>query len=215
MKGIGIKHCEDKSENIITIESIASAVMSQECIVDLSSDAKQLINVNSFQYHKPFITDTLKIQQNKIGARLLENTTLRPIPTWHLDTYSQIKITTQITYYVLFTFYFLLSHTAWTSLAACEHELDVFTAEQDQARYELLIILYNGQIHWTYLDKHHQNYKKCGTQELGFLDGQNYQLCLQHWIRKHRPEKKSRMQGYKTPVYYLELFGHMDFKWKN
>ena len=75
-----------------------------ECI---GSDAKQLISVSSFQYHRPFITVTLKIQQNKIGARLLENMTLRPIPTWHLDTYSQIKITTQITYYVLFTFYFL------------------------------------------------------------------------------------------------------------
>ena len=50
--------------------------------------------------------------------------TLRPIPTWHLDTYSQIKITTQITYYVLFTFftfYLLLYHTAWTNLAICEN----------------------------------------------------------------------------------------------
>ena len=105
-----------------------------ECI---GSDAKQLISVSSFQYHRPFITVTLKIQQNKIGVRMLENMTLRPIPTWHLDTYSQIKITTQITYYILFTFYLLLSHTAWTSLAACEHKLDVFTAEQ----YELFFFL--------------------------------------------------------------------------
>ena len=35
-----------------------------ECI---DSDAKQMISVSSFQYHRPFITATLKIQQNKIG----------------------------------------------------------------------------------------------------------------------------------------------------
>ena len=35
------------------------------------------------------------------------------------------------------------------------------------------------KIHWTYFDKQHQTYKKCSTQELGFLDGQSYQLCLQ------------------------------------
>ena len=90
-------------------------------------DAKQLISVNcakadsTFKYHRPFITVTLKIQQNKIS--MLENMTLRPKPTWHLDTYSQIKIMTQITCYVLFTFftfYLLLYHTAWTNLATCE-----------------------------------------------------------------------------------------------
>ena len=67
------------------------------------------------------ITVTLKIQQNKIS--MLENMTLRPKPTWQLDTYSQIKIMTQITYYILFTFftfYLLLYHTAWTNLATCE-----------------------------------------------------------------------------------------------
>ena len=74
MKGIGIKHCEDKSENIITIESIASAV-------DLSSDTKQLISVNSFQYHKPFTTDTVEIQQDEIDTRMRENRKLRPNQT--------------------------------------------------------------------------------------------------------------------------------------
>ena len=47
---------------------------------------------------------------------MLENT-LQPKPTW------QIKIMTQITYYVhftFFTFYLLLYHTAWTNLATCE-----------------------------------------------------------------------------------------------
>ena len=52
----------------------------------------------SFQYHRPFITVTLKIQQNKIGIRMMEHRKLRPIPTWHLDTN-----------YVLRTFYFLPS----------------------------------------------------------------------------------------------------------
>jgi len=59
-----------------------------ECI---GSDAKQLISVSSFQYHRPFITATLKIQQNKIGI----------IPTWQLDTDSK---TAQSTSHVLFTF---------------------------------------------------------------------------------------------------------------
>ena len=85
MKGIGIKHCEDKSENIITIESIASAV-------DLSSDTKQLISVNSFQYHKPFTTDTVEIQQDEIDTRMRENRKLRPNQTG-LDKYSWIKNT--------------------------------------------------------------------------------------------------------------------------
>ena len=84
MKGIGIKHCEDKSENIITIESIASAV-----IVDISSDTKQLISVNSFQYHKPFITDTLEIQQDKIDTRMM-----RPNQTCNWTRILELKLRT-------------------------------------------------------------------------------------------------------------------------
>ena len=83
MKGIGIKHCEDKSENIITIESIASAVISQE-----------LINVNSFQYHKPFITDTLEIQQDKIDTRMMENRKLRPNQTCNWTRILGLKLRT-------------------------------------------------------------------------------------------------------------------------
>ena len=94
MKNIGIKHHEDKSENIITIESLASAVMSQECIVDLSSDAKQLISVNSFQYHKPFITNTLKIKQNKIDTRMRENRKLRPNQTCNWTRILGLKLRT-------------------------------------------------------------------------------------------------------------------------
>ena len=59
-----------------------------ECI---DPDAKQMISVSSFQYHRPFITATLKIQQTKIGI----------IPTWQLDT---DKTMTQSTCHVLFTF---------------------------------------------------------------------------------------------------------------
>ena len=83
-KGIGIKHSD-----IITIESIASAV-------DLSSDTKQLTSVN----HKHFTTKMLKIQQEKIDTRTREN---RKIATKNLqlDTYSWIKIT-------YFYFYFSL-----------------------------------------------------------------------------------------------------------
>ena len=94
MKGIGIKHCEDKSENIITIESIASAIISQEFIVDLSSDTKQLISVNSFQYHKPFITDTLEIQQDKIDTRMMENRKLRPNQTCNWTRILGLKLRT-------------------------------------------------------------------------------------------------------------------------
>ena len=63
----------DSSGNIITVES-ASAV-------DLSSDTKQLISVNSFQYHKPFTTDTVEIQQDEIDTRMRENRKLRPNQT--------------------------------------------------------------------------------------------------------------------------------------
>ena len=49
------------------------------------------------------------------------------------------------------------------------------------------------------LDKQHQDYKKYGTQGLSFLDGQNYQLCLQHWIRKHRTEKNPARKDTRLP----------------
>ena len=49
------------------------------------------------------------------------------------------------------------------------------------------------------LDKQHQDYKKYGTQGLSFLDGQNYQLCLQHWIRKHRTEKNPACKDTRLP----------------
>ena len=112
---------------------------------------------------------TAGIQTIKLAATTWIQDTRYQTP----DTYSQIKI--------LRTFYLLLlSHTACTT-------------KQDQARYlkmwtyELLIIL------WT---KQHQTYKKCSIQELGFLDRQNYQLCLQENTdqKKNLACKDTRLQ---------------------
>ena len=93
-KSIGIKHHEDKSENIITIESLASAVMSQEC----KNCGKYGHLRNHMKTHmgssNTHLTGTVDLTDDKIST--LENME----HTWH----SQIKIIT-------FTFYLLLFHT--------------------------------------------------------------------------------------------------------
>ena len=83
LSSVLIKHC-DKSGNIITVESITSAV-------------NLLTSVN----HKHFTTKMLKIQQEKIDTRTREN---RKIATKNLqlDTYHWIKIT----YFLLLLLYF-------------------------------------------------------------------------------------------------------------
>ena len=61
------------------------------------------------------------------------------------------------------------------------------------------------------LDKQHQDCKKYGNQELSFLDGQNYQLCLQHWLENTEQKKilQARIQdssSLKTPVHQKCFF---------
>ena len=58
---------DEKNNPVEALAALAGVDDQTECI---GSDAKQLISVSSFQYHRPFITDTLKIQQNKIGIRM-------------------------------------------------------------------------------------------------------------------------------------------------
>ena len=87
--------------------------------------------------------------------------------------------------------------------------------QQSKTQSDMIKLLYKLTIQWTHLDNNIRITKSMvTTQELGFLDRQNYQLCFQHWIRKYRTEKipHARIQDSRS---HLELFGHMDFKWKN
>ena len=72
--------------------------------------------------------------------------------------------------------------------------------QQSKTNQIWIKLLYKLTTQWTHLDNNIRITKSMvTTQELGFLDSQNYQLCLQHWIRKYRTEKNPACKDTRLP----------------
>ena len=72
--------------------------------------------------------------------------------------------------------------------------------QQSKTNQIWIKLLYKLTTQWTHFDNNIRVTKSMiNTQELGFLDRQNYQLCFQHWIRTLQNRKNPARKDTRLP----------------